>query len=108
MSILDKPPFEPDLNLGKRKDSAEEELVGLPDFYEEYPESDSEEEEEEDPDHKEVHEKRHLGLLRETLSHLAYASRASTMSSIQNSKIVAWSLDNLRPADVPVSHSFEL
>ena len=42
------------------------------------------------------------------MRHLASEAKESTISSIENSGIAAWSLDDLKPSDAPVTHSFEL
>ena len=108
LATLDRAPFEPDLGLTKLPDAAEDGLIGLPDLLEGEPDSESEAEEGESRADEENPERLQLALLREKLRHLAFETRESIVSSIQNSGIVAWSLDDLRSADVPVSHSFEL
>ena len=94
LATLDREPFEPDLGLIKTPDSdmdeAGEGLDGLPHRSEEEP------------------ERLHLALLTGKLRHLGPEAREDIIKSIENSGIAAWSLDDLRPADVPVTHSFEL
>ena len=70
--------------------------------------SESEDEEGESRADEENPERLQLALLKEKLRHLAFETRESIVSSIYNSGIVSWSLDDLRPVDVPVSHSFEI
>ena len=48
------------------------------------------------------------GLLMSKLSHISKENADRIICSIKSMGIAAWSLDDLRPADVPVSHSFEL
>ena len=108
LATLDRALFEPDLGLTKLPDGAEDGSIGLPDLLEEEPDSESEDEEGESRADEENPERLQLALLREKLRHLAFENREGIVSSMQNSGIVAWSLDDLRPADVPVSHSFEL
>ena len=94
LATLDQKPFEPDLGLIKTPDSATDEAGegqdGVPHRLEEEPET------------------LHLALLTGKLRHLDSEARQNIINSIENSVIAAWSLDDLRPADVPVTHSFEI
>ena len=108
LATVDRAPFEPDLGPTKLPGGAEDGLNSLPDLLEDEPDSESEGEEGESGADAENPERLRLALLIEKLRHLAFKTMESILSSIQNSGIVAWSLDDLRPADVPVSHSFEL
>ena len=94
LAPLDWEPFEPDLGLVKTlysaTDEAGEGLDGLPHRSEEDP------------------EKLHVVLLTGKLRHLDSGAKESLISSIENSGIADWSLDDLRPADVPATQSFEL
>ena len=48
------------------------------------------------------------GLLMSKLSHISKKNADHIICSIKSMRIAACSLDDLRPADVPVSHYFEL
>ena len=72
----------------------------LPDLVEEFSEYEPEDEKE-NRDGKE-------GLLMSKLSHISKENANRIMCSIKTMGIAAWSLDDLRPAYVPVSHSFAL
>ena len=48
------------------------------------------------------------GLLLSKLSHIAEEKAERIIGSTKKMGTAAWSLDDLRPADVPVPHSFEL
>ena len=49
-----------------------------------------------------------LGSLRAGLCHLPETMQADISETLHEEGFVAWTLDDLRPAEVPVSHRFEL
>ena len=108
LATLARAPFETDLGLIKVPNGVEDGLNGLPALLEEEMDSESEDEEGESRADEESPKLLQLALFREKVCHLAFKTRESIVSSIQKSGIVALTLDDLRPADVPVSHSFEL
>lgn len=50
----------------------------------------------------------YINLLHEKVSHLPDYVARELLSTLQELEIVAWSLDDLRPANVPVRHAFDL
>lgn len=105
LALHEQAPFEPDLALEGDGSNEEDPYVGVPELVEldeEEPESDSEDEEEDDAEEEQD------SLLRSKLCHIMKEEADRIVESIKARGIAAWSLDDLRPSDVPVSHSFEL
>lgn len=81
LAVVDVPPLESDIGMAGPEGSVSDE---------------------EDGDHP------HHVLLSDKLRHLAADTRSTLAGVIQQLVIAAWSLDDLRPADVPLTHLFEL
>ena len=100
LEMRERMPFEPDLVRAGAVTEDEDPYAGLLELAEEDSDYGSEDEEE-NKDERE-------GLLLSKLSHIEKENADRIIGSIKNMRITAWSLDDLRHADVPVSHSFEL
>ena len=99
-SLRQRLPIEPDLSLAGAATDYEDPQARLPDLVGEDSEYKSEDEKE--------NRKEKEGLLMSNLSHISNEKADCEVAAIKSLGIAAWSLDDLRPADVPVSHSFQL
>ena len=93
-------PFEPDLSWARASTEDEDPHAGLPDLVREHSEYKSEDEKENRNENE--------GVFMSKLSHISKGKADCIVVAIKSMIIAAWSLDDLRPADVPLSHSFEL
>ena len=90
--------FEPDLSWAGAATENEDPPAGLPDLVGEVTEYKSEDEKESGNEKE--------GLLMSKLSHISKEKADHIVAPIKSMGIAAWSLDDLRPTDFPLSHSF--